>query len=538
MTISFNLLDEPWIPYVDLNGVGKIAGLRECLKEAHKIKAIAHSNPLIEISIYRLLLAILHRNFGPSSKNEWKRLYDLEKWDYSIISLYFNKWNKKFDLFGENDDRFYQIQSDIVGDKKKTTSISKIDHTYASGNNASLFDHSWDHMEKKLSFAQVARLLIAYQNYALGGGVSKPYNYSHGPLVTGFVSFLKGKNLFDTLMLNMVIYNESSPFDQEISEDKPFWERSLDEKKDLDEDKSGRYPIGYLDYLTFQSRRIWLIPEEKNGEFYISHFYQRQGEKIIIDWDLAPFKVYSKREKGEFKGKYLPINLQANKQVWRDLDTLISLNDKQDRYLSPFVLKNISSLIERDIIPYSSRYNIELYGIIRDPKKAAKIISFHHSCIPLPLILLKTEFNKQYINTIKLYIEKIEKILKVLSEYVFNSSKEYLFPNTEGIPNKNQKEQIEKIIANSQIKIKYYGSLEIPFTQFLDDLSKIDILNPTERKDLVISFIKKYSISKVEQIQSEFEMSLQQNIRALKPAIKLKGLFKYKLKSLISKDEN
>ena len=73
--MEFNLVDEKWIPCL-------IAGekspqefsLREVLVQAHEISEIFDNSPLVTISLHRLLLAILHRNFGPASFSKWKEL--------------------------------------------------------------------------------------------------------------------------------------------------------------------------------------------------------------------------------------------------------------------------------------------------------------------------------------------------------------------------------------------------------------------------------------------------------------------------------
>ena len=73
---EFNLVDQPWIPCLQRDG-GKPQelSLRDTLIGAHEIRELFDNSPLVTVSLHRLLLAILHRNFGPASFGEWKELW-------------------------------------------------------------------------------------------------------------------------------------------------------------------------------------------------------------------------------------------------------------------------------------------------------------------------------------------------------------------------------------------------------------------------------------------------------------------------------
>src|SRR5262249_1174695 len=78
-----------------------------------------------------------------------------------------------------------------------------------------------------------------------------------GQLVKSAVVIAKGDNLFQTLMLNLVHYSadDEMPFAFKAKADRPAWERD-DEPRPVDR----RYD-GYLDLLTWQSRRVKLVAE-------------------------------------------------------------------------------------------------------------------------------------------------------------------------------------------------------------------------------------------------------------------------------------
>ena len=65
MTFSFNLIEHPWIPVVYLDGTADEVGLRKLLQEAQHLRASACETPLMNAAVMPVILAILHRVFGP-----------------------------------------------------------------------------------------------------------------------------------------------------------------------------------------------------------------------------------------------------------------------------------------------------------------------------------------------------------------------------------------------------------------------------------------------------------------------------------------
>lgn len=74
-------------------------GLFEVLSKAQEIKEINDPSPLVVIALHRLLLANLHRNFGPESLTAWNDLWQGGHWDERTLTNYFNRWRHRFDLF-------------------------------------------------------------------------------------------------------------------------------------------------------------------------------------------------------------------------------------------------------------------------------------------------------------------------------------------------------------------------------------------------------------------------------------------------------
>lgn len=504
--ISFNLIKDPWLPCRMKSHEFKLLSMKDALFKAKGINEITLDNPLIVVSLHRLLLAILHRNFGPENRNEWKTIYQANEFDQKVLEDYFDQWMQKFELFNEPEHRFYQIK---VPEINNLTPITKLNPALSSGNASALFDHNWDELVYPMNIEEVARILVSFQNFSLGGGKSVPYNYSSAPLTSSIIVLLKGADLFETLMLNFIQYDKDHPFSQsDNNEDIPFWERS---NKQLCEDKNGRNPYGYLDYLTWQSRRVWLVPENKNGKITVSKVYIAQGEKVSKDWNEDPQKPYRME-----KNKKILIKLKKDRKVWRDAESLLRLNEKGINFVSPKAINWISTLADSQIIPFSKQYQMEIYGL---DSNQAKINSWHHSYIPLPLNFLKDQ--KLVIN-IKSFIDKCEKVEKILVDTVKYFIKAYFFPEAATL-NKNQWNKVNEYLGGLQIRIQYWNMVESYFYKFIEEIAQEP--NYQEQLKINANWITNKVIKAASGLLNSIKENSKDDPRALKPIIQNFGYF-------------
>ncbi|MBD3352618.1 MAG: type I-E CRISPR-associated protein Cse1/CasA [Candidatus Lokiarchaeota archaeon] len=514
---SFNLLDKPWLPCIDLNGQYKQYSISYCLFNSQKIKGITCRNPLIEISLYRLLLAILHRNFGPKDADVWEDLYK-NGWDNDVLKAYFKRWHDKFDLFGQDEDRFYQI---LPSEVKKDTPLSKLDNSISTGNNTALFDHHWDKHPESYKPGKCAQLLITFQNYAVSGGRSTPFYYSHAPLVAGISTIMKCENLFKTLIFNLIAYNENSPFKKNpSSEDIPFWERN---ERKLFEEKAGRYPNGYLDYLTWHSRRVWLQPYEDEGNLRVKYCKIAQGEKIRGDWHEAPEKTYMQKD-----GEYNALSLSIHRQVWRDTESILRVSGEKLSTKPPKVLEWISKLVFLKKLTFSSKYNLEIYGLCQDPTKVAKTLTWHHSHLPISQEILQHKRNKILVNILKDFIAKSEEIHKIGNKFLYRYLKDYLYPKSDSLSSQ-QRDNLLSQRNSFQYSEKFWSQLENRFYEFLVELPEKKGL--AELSVFLRTSIEENVLPIAESLMNHLESDLLYDSRSLRAWISQKG-FLYKLRKL------
>jgi CRISPR system Cascade subunit CasA len=242
---SFNLIDSPFVPCV-VGGRIELWPLRSTLVRAHEVDELRDPSPMVTLALHRLLLAILHRTLnGPDSPEQWKKWWDKKCFDPDPINGYLSEVavTEHFDLFDARRP-FFQ---DVVFEAKTRGGINQIVRELSRGNNATLFDHTHEGPPPKLEAPAVARALITEQLFALGGGKSELGYTSSAPAVGGVLILIRGENLFETLLLNLMPPDVAG-FQAEAPNDRPAWERPKRPSAD------SHTPDGYLDYLTWQSR--------------------------------------------------------------------------------------------------------------------------------------------------------------------------------------------------------------------------------------------------------------------------------------------
>lgn len=376
MTYSFDLTREPWIPCVMQDGEFKELGLYEALTEAQNIREISDHSPLVTASLHRLLVTILHRLFGPATIDEWADMWEAGHFDSAAIGEYLGKWRHRFDLF-DAERPFYQTPGMPA---KMLTTVGRLAPEVVSGNNPVLFDHNLDDHPTAITPAEAALLAVAYQAFATGGlcsGELHAVSAKSAPLTTTAVIQLQGQTLHQTLMLNLSAYGgQTERCFPTIGEDLPAWEQSQPASIET------RAPHGYLDYLTWQSRRLWLEPSvNQDGSIQVAHIMAADGRRFPEDY-LArdPMAAYIKRRNAPARQEpWYALRLREDRSLWRDSTALLqSVSDVQER---PALMDWIATLINKRIIDAYTTWTASVLGLCSD---RANIKFWRHEQQPIP----------------------------------------------------------------------------------------------------------------------------------------------------------
>lgn len=508
MTFSFNLIDQPWIPCLRTRGAMEDMSLRETLIQAHELSAVQGDSPLETAALYRLLLAILHSALrGPRSRAEWADLWQAGKWDVDLLDLYFNQWHHRFDLF-DPQRPFYQAEDDRV----KAKSVTSLVFEMASGNNAVLFDHHTEAEGVSLPAAKAARTLIAAQSFSLAGLSPVKENFTDSPWSRGVIFLMEGDNLFCTLALNLLRFTEYEPMPN-LSLDQPAWEMA-------DPFQPARhFPNGYLDYLTWQNRKILLIPEGSPTEPIVRNMTASPGLRLDASV-LDPMKHYRvDSERGN-----LVLRFSEGRALWRDSAALLHLED--DRAVRPpATFHFIARLVEDELVDSQQLYRFMALGMANDQ---AKVEFFREEHLPLPLPYLK---QSALVSVLSAALTLAEQCRSALWNSISLMALLVISPKSDGKTWKDidriSKEQAAALYNHWAVERYYWSGLEIPFLALLRDLPE-DALAINTWEETVRSAAWR-SFERAEKLAGVDTQALKSAVRARTVLVRLlKELFKDK----------
>jgi CRISPR system Cascade subunit CasA len=382
MTPSFDLVDSPWIPCIDAAGRRVELGLRDTLVRAHELTEVRDESPLTTAALLRLLMAVLYAALeGPKDERGWRALWKAGAWSEGKIGTYLKTWRQRFELFDAKHP-FLQVGGfEITG--KEGSPVTKLTHQLATGNSATLFDHTVEEREVAVAPAVAARWLVTCQSFAVGGGVGatsnkfgKHPNFTHAPMVGGVAVFLQGKTLFETLALNLVPLTETSPMPTR-GQDKPTWEQ---DRVDAPEE---RRPRGVMEFLTWRARMVRLLPELRGESTVVARMHFASG------WATAggvvnPAWAYVADEKRGI----VPVGLRQGRALWRDSSALLTAMNGTDgvKNLRPAALNLASSLVSLEILPANAALRVLSLGFANDK---AKVLLWRRETWSVPARLLE-----------------------------------------------------------------------------------------------------------------------------------------------------
>ena len=378
MTFSFNLIDQPWIPCITNDDEFVEWSLYGALIHAHEIREFNGENPLITAALFPMVLALLHRIVeGPATTRDWEHLWNSKAFPKDRIESYFDQWYERFELF-HPEYPFYQANDDRVKPK------SMIHLVHSIGNTGTLFVHENDATEPKFEPSQSARYLITAQMFRTAGLSGLKQKFTDSPFTRGVLFWALGRNLFETMMLNLFPYPSSFISIARSANDAPIWEQS-------EPFKQRQYPLGYLDYLTWPSNRILLMPEKIQNRTFVNTMTVAPGLSMAADI-LSPQKRYTSKEDKK-KGKVWSfMYFNAEKALWRDYHSLIML-DNAETVIPPATVEWFNHLAS-DFFEENSILHLIAIGMLADQ---AKPIFYRLEKLPLPVSVLRDPYNHSLI---------------------------------------------------------------------------------------------------------------------------------------------
>jgi hypothetical protein len=311
--VSYNLLEEPWIPVLGTDGKPCRVGIRTALTQAGTIRQIAASNPMDNVALLRFLLSVLQWCRPVTDEQERASLCTAEgvpdAWVVKQLGPP-DAPNAIFDLLGDTR-RFYQDQRLNCAPARRP--IGDLLQEFPTDTSIAHFRHVRD-MQYGLCPACCALGIVrfcAFANAYAGGSYTSAVN---GP--TPAYGIPQGNTLLQTLLLN--------------------WTEDLQAKRDPPwscDAPPGEAELVVVTVFAWRSRRLWL-GERGSSDERCSHCGQlaRVIREMAFtgNWN-APFEARGAQKRFWDQDPHLVLEEASGKAgaVDADSDGVDSDNDRE-----------------------------------------------------------------------------------------------------------------------------------------------------------------------------------------------------------------
>ena len=379
---DFNLVKEPWIKVFDKDHQSREVSLKEALCNAENIQMLSGESPAQDFAMLRFLLSVLYASSvfrGPFNDvwevlERWKNVWDAGKFPDECVN-YLDKNRDRFNLF-DKDRPFMQIpytdesangilslgnihkyivrnedgQIRANAELKSYCDASKLNsRMLESSNKPCKKDLVFGSDRDTVSYSEAARsllTLIAFDDNSL-----KPYcvlRRKDRQSCLGYAGTLspiyaEGRNLFETLMLNLVLLKDGQLDNGALWPDqKPVWEDDVNnhiaESVVAKADKADN-PATLCSWL---SRRVMLVPYNDKVIGFIRYVGDVIPESSVQD--VEQWTLWSRQEKARsaiIKPRCAPLPAQ----MWRELSSIVSSAESK-KGDEPGVVKWVRTLSE------------------------------------------------------------------------------------------------------------------------------------------------------------------------------------------------
>lgn len=491
MKPTFSLLDEAWIPVVYCDGQMARLSLLDIWRDLPQIREIWHDSPLVVATVHRLLMAVWYRANPTSwySVDTKAELLEATEMPVAEITTYLQAQRARFDLF-DTQYPFYQTVALAHDEKMKPGPNTILRHSAVTH-----FDQSDDANPIPIPASEAVLWLLEHQGYAFGGRITNSADsVIAAHLVNGLIVLLRGNTLFETLVFSMPVYDNQKllRLDKSLSHaDAPAWEKPAPTQ-------SKRIPQGWLDVLTWQSRRILLLPEWRENQWQVRHVIVSGG----YDLDNREFHDPMQFMRITKDGKRL-LKMNVERATWRDLiPCLIAESpekvggDGVGGVEKPHV---IDELAQMELPKFTPR--IQVIGIANDK---SKMELWRQEVVNVPATLFNHTLAQPIIDTAFDLCRKGE---QCLSGALFNMAEATL--KRGGLRNV-KREDISELAQSLGGRVKYWGNLEVLYTyHVLQRLEEAVRLNTVDEINAVQTDWRAFLVTYVREIYMEIAGTVQ-----------------------------
>jgi CRISPR system Cascade subunit CasA len=455
--MPFPLTTEPWIPCRRLDGSSRELGFIDVLVNAHELEAVRDASPMVTLGLHRLLLAILHRVFGPNDLATWRSMYSSGRFEADRVQSYLTGQRERLDLT-HPERPFFQVRG--LTKLYEPDGLGRLMLERSNyGAAVNVFQHRprAEAAAEAIPLAVAARNLVALQGFAPGGLVRKkdePGSASAAPLNRGAFVLVQGKSLFETLMLNLLVYapDRGAPIPGRARDDVPSWE-GTPLPRPLGSKESIRKPRGWVDLLTWQSRRVELEVHDGSRVTGIVYCVAQGLDREGLTDPMLPYRV------GETG--IVAIDLSEDRAVWRDCHALLRRGGA-DGAKPPMAVSQIAKFELRSILGSRPTFVLDVLGM-RGDQAAIKLA--RHERISLPSAILADDERVAQVGQATSALDAVARRLTYATRDAIELA---LAPGGR----KPDKEDVRRVADAVGIERVFWGRMAAPFEVFLDELAR------------------------------------------------------------------
>lgn len=453
--IEFNVLDEPWIRVMKDDCTVEECSLIQVLTDCHKYRRLAGELPTQDVAILRLLLAVLHTIFSrvdaqgtpnplddrSEAVNRWAELWRAGRLPEKPILDYFEKWRDRFWLF-HPEYPFWQAPGAKIGTGYSSAKLNG--ELSESANKSRLFPLRTGSGKERLTYGEAARWLVTLNGF--DDTSAKPKEKGLPSPGAGWLGklgliYAEGNNLFETLMLNLVLLRNGVTLEDE---QRPVWEK---DKPKSDERTEIAMPDNQAELLTLQSRRL-LLQRDKSGVTG----YSLLGGDFFPKENAASEQMTLWKQRDAKTNAISPRRLNPDKQLWRDFSVVTGTGEGTK---TPGVVAWIAKLGEKRILNRRHTTCFRTAGV-KYGDKDFLVEDVLQDYLYLHTSLLE-ESGSKWVDLIQRKIEQTEKGANILGDFA-----DGIFIAGGGDAKGSTREAVRKQAVQA-----YYAAVDLEFRKWL-----------------------------------------------------------------------
>jgi len=333
---EFDLLRQRWLNCAMRDGDQETMGLADLLARAHEVKDFAEPSPLVAFGAFRLLLAIVHWLDPLDTVEQWRARWNVGQFPRSLTDALAEHSEGRFDLFHPQRP-FYQV-ADPAGKHKP---VSYLAPDIPTGTNVNHFCHAYDDAQ---SFCPTccAKGLIQLPPFCISGGAGLSPSLNGAPV---WYMAVTGPSIFHTILLNMPVGETwTSPDSTSSPGDAPAWVTR----------RPRTAHIGVLEGLTWQPRRVLLLPQEHTEPALCTSCGARRSLSVA-DMIFAKGRSPKDTRAKSWRDPHTPtkagtkLNPPRRAPLWRALWEALATEDPDAPVQPPPVVLQLRSLADDQV---------------------------------------------------------------------------------------------------------------------------------------------------------------------------------------------